>query len=148
MAKAKIKPIVKSAAIDKAIVSAVETLNAACNASAPAVDVRAKEAKKLTAEGKRLAKKKAVLSKRKTAVSAKVKKDPSAANRKLLKVTVTELAAVTKASAKSRAAKSANAEELNGLKAGLKKAVTYAKLIEKARKVLDKPRKKSRKKRA
>ena len=145
MAKAKKKPIVKSMAVDKAIASAVDSLTSACTAGATAIASRTKDAKKFAAEGKRLAKKKAVLTKRKSAAAAKLKKAPNAETRKLLNATVKELAIVTKANAKSRADKAANAEELAGLKAGFKKADTFMKLIGKAEKVLDKPKKKRRK---
>jgi hypothetical protein len=145
MAKAKKKPIVKSMAVDKAIASAIDSLTSACTTGAVAIASRTNDAKKLTAEGKRLAKKKTVLTKRKSAAAAKLKKAPNAETRKLLNATVKELAIVTKASAKSRAEKAANAEELTGLKAGFKKADTFMKLIGKAERALNKTKTKKKK---
>lgn len=145
MAKAKKKSVVKSAAVDKAIMAAIESLNAASEASAVAVATRAKDAKNFTAEGKRLAKKKAALAKRKKTAAVKLKKDGTAAARKSLKDSEKELAVVTKDGAKNRVEKSVNAEELTGLKLGLKKVSAYLKVIEKSDKVLNKPKKKKRK---
>lgn len=145
MAKAKKKTIVKSAAVSNAIAGAIDTLTAASTSSAGAIAIRAKDAKKFSSESKRLAKKKAMLAKRKTATTAKLKKEASASLRKLLKTTVKELADVTKAGSKNRAEKSVNSEELTGLKVSFKRVATYIKVIEKAEKVLSKPKKKKKK---
>ena len=145
MAKARKQTMIKSAAIDRTIATAIDSLTSTCEAGARAIATRTKDAKKLIAEGKRLAKKKAVLSKRRQAAAAKLRKAPNAETRKLLNATVKELAAVTKASAKSRAEKSANAEELAGLKAGFKKVDTYIKVIGKAEKALNRTTKRRRK---
>lgn len=145
MAKAKKKTVVKSASVDKSIAVAVNSLMSVCDVSSGAVASRADDAKKFTAESKRLVKKKTALAKRKKMTAAKLKKDSSAANRKMLKDIDKELTLITKAGAKNRAEKTANSEELSGLQMGFKKASTYMKAIEKADKILNKPKKKKKK---
>lgn len=138
----------KSASLEKVLDTAMAALYAANNEGEKAVTALSKVAKTLTAAGKSLSKKRATLAKRKKATSAKLKKSPNAETRKLLKVTVKELNTVKALAAKSAAAKSANTEELAGLKTQTKRTRAYLTVLEKADKVLNKPKKKSRKKRA
>jgi len=144
----KSKKVVKSASLVKTIDNALAALDAANVNGAAAVAELSKTAKKLTAEGKRLSKKRATLSKRKRTATAKLKKTGDAAVKKLINTTEKELNAVKKLAAKSSAAKSANAEELRGLKAQAKRSKAYMTVLAKADKVLNKPKKKRRKKRA
>ena len=141
------KPIAKSASVEKNIAVALERLDAACTEGDKAVAARSKIAKKLNAESRRLNKKRATLVKRSKVAAVKAKADPSAANRKALREAVTELAATRKALAKTRAAKAVNSPELAGLKFAQRQANAYGKAIVLADKVLNKPKKK-RKKRA
>jgi len=148
MPKKSKKSVAKSAAVAKVVDSSLAALTTANSDSEKAVAALSKIAKKLTAEGKRLSKKRATLSKRKKATTAKLKKASDAATKKLLTATVKELNAVKKDAAKSSAAKSANAAELSGLKASAKRTKAYLAVIAKADKILNKPKKKKRKKRA
>ena len=141
------RPIAKSASVEKNIDVALERLDAACTEGDKAVAARSKIAKKLNAESRRLNKKRATLVKRSKVAAVKAKADPSAATRKALREAVTELAATRKALAKTRAAKAVNTPELAALKVAQRQANAYGKAIAQADKVLNKPKKK-RKKRA
>ena len=141
------RPIAKSASVEKNIDVALERLDAACTEGDKAVAARSKIAKKLNAESRRLNKKRATLVKRSKVAAVKAKADPSAATRKALREAVTELAATRKALAKTRAAKAVNTPELAALKVAQRQANAYGKAIVLADKVLNKPKKK-RKKRA
>ena len=142
------KPVVKSAALANVIEKSLAALGTANDNGEKAVAALSATAKKLTAEGKRLSKKRATLSRRKKATTAKIKKTNDADAKKLLKATEKELNSIKKLAAKSSAAKKANAEELKGLKASAKRTKAYLAVIAKADKVLNKPKKKTRKKRA
>lgn len=148
MPKKSKKSLVKSASLEKVIETSLATLDAANTGGEKAVTALSKIAKTLTAEGKRLSKKRTILSKRKKAAAAKLKKSGNAETRKLLNTTVKELNAVKKLAVKSAAAKSTNTDELKGLKAQTKRTRAYLAVLEKADKVLNKPTKKRRKKRA
>lgn len=145
MAKAKIKPVVKSAAVEKTVEAALTSLTAVSESCVTAIALRSKDAKSNTAESKHLAKKRAILMKRKKGAASKVKKDPSAANKKAVKDIEKELATVVKLSAKLKPAKVSNAAELVALKTNQKKLAAYVKGIEQADKALNKPKKKKRK---
>jgi len=142
------KTMVKSAAIDKVIDNAVTALRASCDNVAAAVEARAKDAKKFTAESKRIARKKATLTRRKRTLTARYKKIGGADTRKQLTATTKELAAVNKDGVRNRAVKSVNATELAALKASLKKTRAYLKEIDKADKTLNKPRRRRRRRTA
>ena len=142
------KTVVKSASLEKVIETSLAALNAAKENGEKAVAALSINAKKLSAEGKRLSKKRATLSKRIKTTAAKFKKTGDAATRKLHKAATTELNSVKKLAAKSSAARSAIAEELRGLKAHTKRSKAYVAAHAKADKVLNKPVKKRRKKRA
>ncbi len=148
MPKKSKKTVVKSASLGKVIDNSLAALNTAYHDGEKAIEALSKIAKKLTAEGKRLSKKRATLSRRKKTVIAKLKKTNDAVTRKLLKTTEKELAAIKKLAAKSAAAKSANSEELKNLKAHSKRTKAYLAVLEKADKILNKPKKKRRKKRS
>ena len=145
MPKAK-KAVATSASVNKKIASALEALNAANSDSDAAVDTRSKAGKKLTAEVKKLSKKRATLMKRKKAASKKDKNDSTGETRKAVKSPTRKIADVKKALDKAKTAKSANAEELAALKAAQRQVNAYNKVIEKADKVLNKPQKTARRK--
>ncbi|NOY65824.1 MAG: hypothetical protein GXP13_00255 [Gammaproteobacteria bacterium] len=140
------KAVVKSAVMAKTLESALAGLATICESGGKAVDSRAKDGKKLAASSKRLSKKRATLGKRKKAAAAKLKKDATADNRNALKAVEKELAAVVKESAKVKKAKDANNAELSGLRVSVKCANAYVKGVAAADKVLNKPKKKRRKK--
>jgi hypothetical protein len=145
MAKAK-KPA-SASSIAKKIQVATENLLTAKNDSEAAASSLEKDRKKLLAENKRIAKKRAVLSRKKKAAANRLKKTPNAENRKAVNSISKELTTVSKAGVKARAAKSANAEELKSVKTSLKQASTYIAVIAKADKQLNKPKKKRARKR-
>ena len=148
MAKAKKKTMIKSSAVEKAIASSLETFSATLSETEKAIKERSATAKKLASESKRLSKKRATLAKRKKSATAKLKKSPDAAGRKAVKDVEKELSAVTKQIAKSKPAKQENTAELTSLKSSCRQVASYVKGIEKCDKILSKPKKKSRKKRA
>ncbi len=145
MAKAK-KPIVKSAAVEKLLASAIEKLTEAQSKSEKAVAARTKDAKKFATAVKRLAKRKATLTKRKKAATKRAEKNSSADNRKALRTVIKDLATATRELAKARKIKAANSAELTPLKAVQKRLNAYTKGIAQANKVLNKPKKKPRRK--
>ena len=140
------KTIAKSNALEKTITASVASLTSACNQSAIAVDSLSKVAKTLAKESMRLNKKRAVLLKRKKTAAAKQKKTPSAENKKALLAVEKELTTISKEIAKVRPKKESNAVELRALREWLKRASAYTKGIESADKVLNKPKKKVRRK--
>lgn len=147
MAKNSKKPAARSAAIDKSISSALESLASACVNGKNAIDARTEVNKKLAANLKRLRKKRATLVKRKKTAAAKIKKSASAETQKNFKTAINNLASVTKEAVKTRTQKLPIAEELVALKAGQLKAVAYVKAIDAANKQLNKPKKKIQKRR-
>lgn len=144
---AKIKKIVKGTSIASKIQAATENLLSAKADGEAALSLLGGDRKKLLAENKRLIKKRGILTRKKQAAASRLKKTPNAENRKAASSITKELAAIKKAADKARAAKSANAEEYNAVKTALKQASTYVAVIEKADKLLNKPRKKVRRKR-
>ncbi len=146
MAKTTKKSIIKSASVDAKISSAIESLMAASNDGNNAIAVRSKDGAKFAAEVKKLTKKRATLIKRKKTAATKVKKSPDAETRKALRTVEKDLASTKKDLDKSKVQKSANAGELASLKAGQRKVAAYLKVIGQADKVLNKPKKKARKK--
>lgn len=136
--------IAKSASIDKNIETAIEKLTAASLDGGKAVATRTKEGKKLTAAVRRLSKKRATLMRRKKTATTRAKNAPSAETRGALRTVLKDITSVTKELDKLRPQKNANAEELAALKAGERKATAYLKSIEKADKVLNKPKRKRR----
>ena len=139
------RPIAKSAAVEKNITVALEKLGAASTDGDKAVAARSKISKQLNTESRRLNKKRGVLLRRGKVAAAKAKATPNAEARKALRETASELAAVRKALAKNKAAKAVNTPELAALKAAQRQATAYGKAIAQADKVLNKPKKKRRK---
>jgi len=146
MPSPKKKSITNSNAIEKTIVASVASLTSACNQSAIAVDSLSKVAKTLAKESLRLNKKRSLLMKRKKTVAAKQKKSPNSENKKAIQSVEKELSAISKEIAKVKPQKDSNAVELKTLKSWLKRASAYTKGIESADKVLNKPKKKIRRK--
>ena len=139
------KAVVKSAVMAKTLDSALAGLATICESGGKAADSRAKDGKKLAASSKRLSKKRTTLVKRKKTAAAKLKKDVTADNRNALKTVEKELAAVAKESASVKKTKDANNAEFTGLRASVKRANAYMKGVAAADRVLNKPKKKSRK---
>lgn len=142
------KAVTKSAAVEKSLTSAIENLTAACVDGEKAIDVRSKESKKLALQVRKLSKKRTTLMRRKKAAAGKVRSAPSAEARKVLRDTTKEAALVGKELTKAKAEKSVVSTELAALKANQRIAGAYMKVIEKADKVLNKPKKKRKKRRA
>ena len=125
------RPIAKSAAVEKNLETSMAKLDAA-------VATRARDAKKFTANTKRLAKRKAALSKRKGVAARRAKRTPSGETRKALRTVVKDLTVTTKELTKARATKAANALELASLKAAQRRANAYAKAIAQVDRALNK----------
>ena len=140
--------IVKNDAVEKAVNSAMSTLSNAGVECSKSIAAATKQAKSYLAEAKRLGKKRTTLLKRKKIAAARLKKTTNADNRKAHKAVEKELAAVKKAIAKLTPVKSAHAIELASLKTTLKRINAYSGVLDKADKLLNKPKKKKRKKRA
>ena len=145
---AKAKTIIKAAALDKTIDASTGALTKACGSANSAVTGKAAEAKKLTVEVKRHTKKKATLTKRNKTAAAKAKKDASAANKKAAVSVAKELKAIKSALDKARANKAVVAAELASLKAASKRLTGYTKAIAAVDKVLNKPVKKKKRRKA
>ena len=143
----KAKPVIKAAALDKKIATATQSLTAACDDANKAVAKRTAEQKKLIAEIKRHLKKARTLTRKSKTASNKLKKDPSAANRKALADITKEITATRKAKLKAQTTKKSLQEELAALKASAKRLNTYTKAIAASDKVLNKPARKKRVKR-
>lgn len=147
MAVKKKKPIVKATVVAKSLENALTNLEAAFDSGSKAVAERAKNGSQNAKTVARLSKKRATLAKRKTLATARVKKDGSADNKKALSAVTKELNSVAGELNKAKVVKDANNAELNDLRASLKRATAYRKGIAAADRVLNKPKKKSRKKR-
>ena len=143
---AKAKKLIKGSSLANMISSATENLSSTVAKGEVAAASLSVQRKKLLAETKRFSKKRATLSKQKKAAAKRLKKEPSAAFRKALGSINKTLVVVKKAGDKARMASSAVSEELNSVKASLKQSSVYMAAIEKADKVLNKPKKKKRRK--
>ena len=144
--KKKTQKVITSGAAEKAVDSAVNSLADMAVSTYNATIVLDKENKKLAAEAKRLGKKRIMLLKRKKTAANKLKKDASAINKKGLKAVDNEIAAITKDAAKIRSQKTAVSAELSSLKTVSKRAAAYNKAVGMMDRVLNKPKKKSAKK--
>lgn len=144
----KAKRIVKNDVVEKAVNTAMSTLSNAGVECSKSLAAATKLAKTYLADAKRLGKKRATLLKRKKSAAARLKKTANAINRKAHKAVVKELNSIKQAISKLTPLKSAHAIELASLKASLKRIATYTSVLDKADKVLNKPKKKTRKKRA
>ena len=139
---------VKGAASHKAVDSAVATINDIAASATNAVIAVDKEYKKLQKTAKSLSRKRATLMRKTRTAAKRLKKDVSVANKKAVAVIKKDVAAVKKEAEKVNKLKSTVSEELAALKAASKRAVAYAKSVTAADKVLNKPKKKRRKKKA
>ena len=128
MARAK-KSIAKSEFVQKNLEAALEKLAIASAAGARAVAVRGREGKKLAVTVKRLAKRKATQVRRKKIASKRARKSPSGETRRALKAAVRELTGTTKALAKAKTAKAANATEFASLRTAHRRASAYGRAI-------------------
>lgn len=146
--KKKSTKTVTSAASIKVIEGALAGLADVASASAKAVVAVTKENKSLAAAAKRLGKKRSSLSKKKKSAAAKVKKESNAANKNALKSIDKELAVVKKEADKVKGQKATVSTELTGLKLASKRATAYAAALTKTDAILNKPKKKRRKKKA
>jgi len=142
------KPAVKNAALAKVIDTSLANLGAAAKKGASALAAATKKSKRSSVEGKRLNKKRVALIKRQLTAAAKAKKDPVAANKNALKAVVRELAAIRKAVAKNKAVNSANFAELSGLRGSCRRLTAYGRALAAADRVLNKPKKKTRRRKA
>lgn len=146
--KKKAKKTVKGATHLKAVDSAIASINDVAAAATKAVIATEREYKKLAKAAKMMSKKRISLMKKAKIATNRMKKDASAANRKAVSIINKDIAAIKKELAKYNLVKSAISEELAALKSASKRAVAYAKGIVGADKVLNKPKKKKRKKKA
>ena len=146
--KKKAKKTVKGATHLKTVDSAIASINDVAAAATNAVITTEKEYKKLAKTAKSINKKRASLMKKVKTATNRMKKDASAANKKAVAVVKKDIAAIKKEIDKHQSMKSAVSEELATLKSASKRAVAYAKAVTGADKVLNKPKKKKRKKKA
>lgn len=141
MPKVAKKANIKSSAVEKTIDTAVSNMTQVCEDAAKAVADQTKEAKKLLLESRRASKKRATLMKRKKTATNRLKKDPTADNRKALKAVEKEIALVSKGLVKTRADKAAVTAELAALRANFKRVKTYLGVIGKADRALNQHKK-------
>ena len=147
MAVKKKKPIAKSAMVEKSLENALVNLDAAFESGTNAVTQRTQTGRQLARLVARLSKKRAALMKRKILATARVKKEASVDNKKALRDVTKELDTIKKEFDKAKIAKDANNAELSQLRVALKRATAYRKGVVAADKVLNKPKKKTRRKR-
>ncbi len=139
------KPVIKNTALVRVIDTSLANLEAATTNGAKALALATKKSKQSSAEGKRLNRKRVALIKRRITAGNKAKKNPDAANKKALTAVNRELAAIRKAVAKNKIVKAANFEELSGLRVSCRRLAAYMKTLAAADRVLNKPKKKTRK---
>jgi len=138
------KKTITSASALKTIDGAITNLTAVVSSTASAIAELSKEKKTLLTAAKRLARKRATLVRKKKVAASKLKKDATAANKKLVDGLTKEIATIKKEALKVAAHKSRITEELAALKVSSKRVVAYAKAISAADKMLNKPKKKRR----
>jgi hypothetical protein len=148
MAAKKKQSIAKAAMVAKSLENALVNLEAAFESGTKAVTERTQNGSQFAKLVARLSKKRATLMKRKKLTTERIKKDASAENKKALRDVTKELDTVTKELGKAKIVKDANNAELGDLRASLKRTTAYRKGVAAADKVLNKPKKKPRKKRA
>ncbi len=142
------KTVIKNAALVKVIDTSLANLEAATANGAKALALATKNSKQSSTEARRLSKKRVTLIKRRKTAAAKAQKDPIAANKKALNAVDKELAAIRKAAAKNKVVKAARFEELSGLRVSCRRLSAYSKAVIAADKVLNKPKKKTRRRKA
>ncbi len=143
MAVAK-KTVIKNTALVKTTETALANLETANANAEKALAAATKKNKQSSAEGKRLSKKRVALIKRNKTAALRLKKDPVAANKKALNDIAKELAAVRKDAAKNKIVRAADYAELSDLRISCRRLAAYTKAITAADKVLNKPKKKVR----
>lgn len=148
VAKKKTKKTVSSAAAEKMVDAAVANLEEVATTSSREILTLSKESKKLTIATRRLSKKRALLMRKKKSAAGKMKIDPNAANRKNVKLIENEIAAIRKEAARVAGQKATLAPEMTDLRTISKRAVAYTKALAQTDKVLNKPKKKRRRKKA
>jgi len=148
VAKKKAKKTVSSAAAVKMVDAAIADLAEVATTSARVILTLSKESKKLTTITRRLSKKRTVLMRKKKSAAGKMKMAPDAANRKNVKLIENEIAAIRKEAARVAGQKATLTPEMTALKSISKRAMTYTRALEQADKVLNKPKKKRRRKKA
>lgn len=139
---AKAKTVAKSASVVNDIAKALVKLEHASISADRAVAARSKDARTNKALVKRLAKRRAVLSRRKQSTRRRLAKTPGAALRYDLRAINKDLVRTTKDLTKARAINASNAGELATLKAVQRYTNAYRKAIRKADLVLGKRTKK------
>jgi len=139
------KPVIKNTALVKVIDTSLTNLETATTNGVKALALATKKSKQSSTEGRRLNKKRVTLIKRRKTAVAKAKKDPDAANKKVLKTVDKELAAIRKEVAKNKIVKAANFEELSGLRVSCRRLAAYMKTLAAADRALNKPKKKTKK---
>ena len=144
--KKKAKKTVKGVTHLKTVDSAIDNINDVAAAATKAVIATEKEYKKLAKTAKSINKKRASLMKKVKTATNKMKKDANAANKKAVATIKKDIAAIKKEVAKHKSVKTVVSEELAALKLASKRAAAYAKAVTGADKVLNKPKKKKRKK--
>ena len=142
------KTVIKNAALTKVIDASLANLEAATANGAKALALATKNSKQSSAEARRLSKKRVTLIKRRKTAAAKAQKDPVAANKKALNAVDKELAAIRKAVTKNNMIKAARFEELSGLRVNCRRLTAYSKALAAADRVLNKPKKKVRRRKA
>lgn len=144
MAVKKKKPIAKAVMVEKSLENALVNLEAAFESGTNAVAERSQTGSQSAKLVARLSKKRVALMKRKKLATDRVKKEASVDNKKALRDLTKELDTIKKELDKAKIAKDANNAELNPLRAALKRVTAYRKGIATADKVLNKPKKKKR----
>lgn len=139
------KKIIKNSALTKVIVSSLTNLEAATIAGSKALLHATKKSKQSSTEGKRISKKRITLIKRRKAAATKSRNNPIAANKKALNIIDKELADTRKAAAKNKSARAVLFEELSGLRINCRRLIAYNKALTVTDKILNKPKKKIRK---
>ncbi len=148
VAKKKTKKTVSSAASVKMVDAAVANLAEVATTSSKVIVTLGKESKKLTIATRRLSKKRVLLMRKKKSAASKMKMDPNAANRKNVKLIENEIAAIRKEAARVAGQKATLTPEMTALRTISKRATAYTKALEQTDKVLNKPKKKRRRKKA
>ncbi|VAX13306.1 hypothetical protein MNBD_GAMMA24-2775 [hydrothermal vent metagenome] len=146
--KKKAKKTISSTAATKAVDTAKASLEEVATTSSSAILTLGKESKKLTIAARRLSKKRAVLMRKKKTAANKLKTDPNAANRKNVKLIENELAAVKKEATKVAGQKATLTPEMSALRAISRQTSAYTRALGQVDKVLNKPKKKRRRKKA
>ena len=139
------KPVIKNTALVRVIDTSLANLETAATNGVRALALATKKNKQSSAEGKRLNRKRVALIKRRIAAGKKAKKNPDAANKRALATVNRELAAIRKAVAKNKIVNAANFEELSGLRVSRRRLAAYMRTLAAADRVLNKPKKKTRK---